>query len=598
MIDWLVNLLRSHPEVAFFVTITLGYAVGRLRIGSFTLGAVTGVLLAGVLVGQLGIALPGAVKQVFFLLFLFSIGYRTGPQFFRGLKSDGLPQAALAVVFAAVGLAVTYALARLLGYDAGTAAGLLAGSLTELATIGTASDAISRLAVDHDTQVRLANHIPVAFAVTYLVGVIGAAWFLAQVGPRLLGVDVAAACREYEEKMGGGERKDQFAAWRLFEIRTYLVGAASAVAGRPVREVERMLEGARLYVNRIRRDGRIEKPNVDFVIAAGDMVAVAGRHELLIEHAEKFGAEIADPELAPGAADMVDVVVTQRKFDGRTVAQLADEPFARGVFLRGVSRSGVAIPVMPATMVERGDVLTLVGMPERTSEASEALGVPDRVTDVTDMAFVGLGIVLGALIGIPAIAFGALEIGISESVGVLLGGLVFGWLRSVRPQLGRIPGPTLWLFESLGLTGFIAVVGLAAGPDFVRGLKEFRTEPGRRGRAVGGRIANRHPDGRTICLPHASGHPSRRLRGGRHRDAGACRRTGDCEEQRADAGLWRELRGWQRASRAVGNRDRVPARMRRPLQRKSRRKRRRKGALSITPSHQAQEADGTARCSR
>jgi putative transport protein len=246
MIDWFVAVLRGHPEVAFFVTITLGYAFGRLRIGSFTLGAVTGVLLAGVLVGQLGIVLPGAVKQVFFLLFLFSIGYRTGPQFFRGLKSDGIPQAVLAAVFAVVGLAVTYALARLLGYNAGTAAGLLAGSLTESAAIGTASDAISRLAIDQDVQARLTNEIPVAFAVTYLVGVIGAAWFLAQIGPRVLGVDVAAECRAYEAKMGGGERRDQFTAWRTFDVRTFLVGGTSSAAGRPVREVERMIEGARL----------------------------------------------------------------------------------------------------------------------------------------------------------------------------------------------------------------------------------------------------------------------------------------------------------------------------------------------------------------
>jgi putative transport protein len=127
---------------------------------------------------------------------------------------------------------------------------------------------------------------------------------------------------------------------------------------------------------------------------------------------------------------------------------------------------------MPATIVQRGDVLSIVGAPEATKVAIDAIGVADRVTDVTDMAFVGLGIVVGALVGIPAIRFGALEIGLSQSVGVLLGGLVFGWLRSVRPVFGRIPSPTLWLFESLGLTGFIAVVGLAAGPDFVRGLQE------------------------------------------------------------------------------------------------------------------------------
>ena len=442
-----------------------------MRIGSFTLGAVTGVLLAGVLVGQLGIVLPNVLKQVFFLLFLFSIGYRTGPQFFRGLKEDGLFQAALAAVFAFVALGVVYVIARASGYEAGTAAGLFAGALTQSATIGTAGDAINNLAISKEVQNHLANQIPVAFAATYLVGVIGAAWFLAQIAPRILGVDLAAECRKYEEKQSG-EIKDLFAAWRMFEIRTFRINPNSIAAGRSVNSIEHMIGGARIYVDRVRRNGKIEKPEPDFVLMAGDVIGMAGRHEILIDHADKFGVEVPDHDLVQGSIDAVDVVVTQKKIDGMSLVELGNEPFARGVFLRGISRSGIALPVMPATIVERGDVLSIVGAPEATKLAIDAIGLADRVTDVTDMAFVGLGIVIGAIVGIPAIRFGALDIGLSQSVGVLLGGIVFGWLRAVRPVFGRIPSPTLWLFESLGLTGFVAVVGLAAGPDFVRGLQE------------------------------------------------------------------------------------------------------------------------------
>ena len=472
LIDWFIKVLHDRPEVAFFLTITLGYAIGRLRIGSFTLGAVTGVLLAGVVVGQLGIVLPASLKQVLFLLFLFSIGYRTGPQFFRGLKKDGLAQAAIAAVFAGVGLAVAYVIARIAGYEAGTAAGLIAGSLTESATIGTAGDAIAHLPISKEAQAHLTNQIPVAFAVTYLVGVIVAAWFLSQIGPRILRVDLAAECRAYEEKMTGGERKESLTAWRKFDIRTYRLDPGSKTVGRSIREVEKMIENARIYVDRVRRGEKIEIPGADFILAVGDMIAVAGRHEILIEQGHIFGTELADSDLVPDEIDAVDLVVTKKEFDGMTLLELADKPYARGVFLRGISRSGIAIPVAPATVIDRGDVLSIVGMPDRTKTAINALGIADRVTDVTDMVFVGLGIVLGALVGIPALRYGALELGLSQSVGVLLGGLVFGWLRSVRPELGRIPGPTLWLFESLGLTGFVAVVGLSAGPDFVRGLQE------------------------------------------------------------------------------------------------------------------------------
>ena len=472
LIDWLLKVLHDRPEVAFFVTITLGYALGRLRIGSFTLGAVTGVLLAGVVVGQLGIILPASLKQVFFLLFLFSIGYRTGPQFFRGLKKDGLAQAAVAAVFAAVGLAVAYITTRIAGYEAGTAAGLIAGSLTESATIGTAADAIAHLPISKEAQAHLTNQIPVAFAVTYLVGVIVAAWFLSQMGPRILRVDLAAECRAYEDKMTGGERKESLMAWRKFDIRTYRLDPDSRTVGCSIREVEKMIENARIYVDRVRRGEKVEIPGADFILAVGDVIAIAGRHEVLIEQGHIFGTELADSGLVQDEIDPVDVVVTRKEIDGMTLLELAAKPYARGVFLRGISRSGVAIPVAPATVIERGDVLSIVGMPDRTKAAITALGIADRVTDVTDMVFVGFGIVLGALVGIPALRYGALELGLSQSVGVLLGGLVFGWLRSVRPELGRVPSPTLWLFESLGLTGFVAVVGLSAGPDFVRGLRE------------------------------------------------------------------------------------------------------------------------------
>jgi putative transport protein len=472
LIEWFVKVLHERPEVTFFLVIALGYALGRLRIGSFTLGAVTGVLLAGVVVGQLGITLPASLKQVLFLLFLFSIGYRTGPQFFRGLKKDGLAQAALAAVFACVGLTVAYVIARIAGYQAGTAAGLIAGSLTESATIGTAGDAIAHLTISKDAQAHLTNQIPVAFAVTYLVGVIVAAWFLSQIGPRVLGVDLAAECRAYEEKMTGGERKGWLMAWRKFDIRTYRLDPGSKIVGRSIREVEKIIENARIYIDRVRRGEKVEIPLADFILAAGDVIVVTGRHEVLIDQGRIFGTELADSDLVQDEIDAVDVVVTKKEIDGMTLLELAEKPYARGVFLRGISRSGVAIPAAPATVIDRGDVLSIVGMPDRTKAAIEALGIPDRVTDVTDMAFVGLGIVMGALVGIPAIRYGALELGLSQSVGVLLGGLVFGWLRSVRPQLGRIPSPTLWLFESLGLTGFVAVVGLSAGPDFVRGLQE------------------------------------------------------------------------------------------------------------------------------
>src|SRR5204863_5342435 len=170
MMTTFVNALREHPELAVFITLALGFAIGRVKIGSFGLGTIVGTLLAGVAVGQMGIQVPAVVKYIFFDLFLFTTGYKVGPQFFRALKKDALPQVVLTLVLCVTCLMAAFAAAKILGYDIGTASGLLAGAFTESTVIGTASDAINRLDLAAADKTSLINNIPVAYAVTYLIG--------------------------------------------------------------------------------------------------------------------------------------------------------------------------------------------------------------------------------------------------------------------------------------------------------------------------------------------------------------------------------------------------------------------------------------------
>jgi putative transport protein len=467
-------ILQAHPEIAFFLVLGLGYLLGKVSLGSFKLGAVTGTLLAGVLVGQLAITLSNDVKQCFFLLFLFAIGFRTGPQFFRGLRSDGLQHAALAAIVAVTGLCVGWFVATLFGYDAGTAAGLIAGSLTESATIGTAMDAISKLDLPEAQKAALDNAIPVAFAVTYLVGVIGAAWVLSQLAPKLLRIDLAEECRKYEEETLGSTASRP-PARREFELRAYMITRDSPWVGRTVEDFEAS-GGTRVFVERIRSRGQVVDAELGYTLRAGDTIAVSGARTTLVEVLESADtglAEVDDRDLLSMTGDMHDVVVTNRDVDGKTLAELGHEATTRGVFLRKITRGGTALSLLPNTVVHRGDVLTIVGLGHSVARVTAYLGVADRASDVTDMFVVATGIVAGALIGLPALHIGGVEIGLSLPVGVLLGGLVCGYLRSMRPRwFGRIPSPTLWIFESIGLTGFVAVVGLNAGPDFVRGVQQ------------------------------------------------------------------------------------------------------------------------------
>src|SRR5512139_950532 len=234
---WFVTSLRENPELAVFLTLAIGFAIGRVRIGTFRLGNVVGTLLAGVLVGQLDVRVDPLVKTVFFSLFLFATGYKVGPQFFRGLKKNAASQALLTVVLCLVSLATTVVAARVMGYDVGTAAGLLAGAFTESTVIGTAGNTISRLGLPEDETARLLNNIPVAYAVSYLVGTSLVVWFLSSLAPRLLRVDLKAESRALEAQAGSAKADERTrSAYREWDVRAFRVPAAWA--GRRVADVE------------------------------------------------------------------------------------------------------------------------------------------------------------------------------------------------------------------------------------------------------------------------------------------------------------------------------------------------------------------------
>jgi putative transport protein len=471
---WTAEALRTHAELALFLTLGLGYALGHLRLGGFKVGPVLGCLLAGVLIGQLGVPVSRDLKYAFFLLFLFAIGYKTGPQFFAGLKSSGLQQTALTVLLCVTGFSVAWAVAWVFGFDMGTAAGLVAGGLTESATVGTAGDAISRLPLEAGEQNALNAKVAVAFAVTYLIGLITAVWVLSNLAPRLMRVDLAARCRELEAEMGVETTEPGvLSAYTKFTVRAYRIPAE--LAGRTVRQVEEMFQGKRVFVERVRHGNDLRESDPELRLEAGDVVALAGRREFLLGSANPLSRwETDDADLLDIPIMAVDVTLTSKHLAGHSIRQLAETTGdnSRGVFLRQVSRSGQVLPHTFETVLERGDILTLVGGKDRVERIAPEIGYAEWPTQATDMVAVGTAVVIGGLIGLLAIRLGALEVGLSLAVGVLLGGLVCGWLRSVDRRFGRIPEPALWFFDSVGLNAFLALVGIGAGPDFVHGLQE------------------------------------------------------------------------------------------------------------------------------
>jgi putative transport protein len=240
-------------------------------------------------------------------------------------------------------------------------------------------------------------------------------------------------------------------------------------------QAESLVPGVRIFVQRIRRGGQIEDATADTVLQGGDIVAVAGPREVMVEEFGREAQEVEDAALLNVPIEGVDVYVTNKAVDGKTLAELAVLPGARGVFLRRIVRGATAtvIPILPNTKIQRGDILTIVGRQQDTDAGVKLLGVPDRPSDVADVAFIAGAIVLGALIGAVVLRVGGVPLTLSTAGGALISGLVFGWLRSVKPTFGRIPSSTVWFMNSVGLNIFIAVVGISAGPGFVAGLQKL-----------------------------------------------------------------------------------------------------------------------------
>ncbi|MGG4606329.1 aspartate-alanine antiporter [Paenalcaligenes sp. Me131] len=476
---WIEQTLRSYPELAIFLALAVGYWIGGKKFGSFSLGSVTGTLLAGVIIGQIGIDISPHIKSVFFIMFLFAVGFGVGPQFVRGVANDGLPQAVFAVIVSCLCLLSVYLAAVLSGYGPGLAAGLLAGTQTISASIGLATDAINRLDIGADQIQAQLDAIPVAYAVTYLFGTVGTGWIIAYLGPKILRINLQEECARYEKEMSEGEPDGGMqSAWYQYIVRSFKLTKPDFIAGKTVAQAEAgMTGGERLFLENLRRNGKIIEFDSNTVLQVGDVVAVSGRHETLVDWSNR-AEEVADQELLQIPIESIDVVVTSKNANGKTLLELSKSPCARGVYVTRIRRGsmGVDIPVQAQTKLHRGDIVSVSGSRKHVESVIEEFGFADRPTSVTDMVFVGSGIVIGGLIGAIVVPVGGIPITLSTSGGALIAGLVFGWLRSFKPKLGSVPRATLWFMNSVGLNVFIAVVGITAGPTFIQGVKEVGIE--------------------------------------------------------------------------------------------------------------------------
>lgn len=471
---WLIEQFRHYPALAVFLTIGVGFLVGKIKIKGFSLGTVTSVLIVGVLVGQMGIDVGGPLKTFSFMLFLFCIGYSVGPQFFKSLKGEGLRQVLFAVVTCVLILAVSIGVSFWLDLDPGQATGMMAGSSTNSPVVGAAEDAVSALPGLPEKIRGMVNSIAVCYAMTYVIGTLGAVWLLGYIGPWMMGglEKVKRLTREYEAGHDSSPMKDDpamFDACRPVAYRAYKVTGSWFDTPRASSALEDRLcaQGRRLTVERVRTaSGETADAIASTEISKGDTVVLSGRREAIVAPIEWLGPEVAGIGILSFPVEQLMVTVS-RDTSGQTLGSIMDRDWMHGVEVRRVSRDGKRLGMEPGLVLQKGDILEMVGSRKDAERAASRVGWADKPTLATDFVFVGIGVLLGGLLGCLAVKAGSVTVSLGTSGGALVMGLVLGWLRAKRPTYGAIPKASLWVFNNLGLNLYIAVIGIASGPAFV-----------------------------------------------------------------------------------------------------------------------------------
>jgi len=461
-IKWVVS---TAPEIFLLLAVALGTMLGRMRIAGFSIGTTACTLIVAVILGQLGnFVIPPLFKSIFFSLFVFTIGYKSGPEFFASLSIRTLSQVGVAMVVAFTGLAIVLAFAFAFHLDSGTAAGLAAGALTQSSVIGTASGALAQLDLPDDVVRQQQANIAAGYAVTYIFGYILTLMFVPFVAPWLMGVDLKEEAAKLEAELSGGKApKSGNLGYQKFKARAYLVAVA---AGQTVGTIEDRI-GNRVVAERIVRGGNDVEPVRKTVLEAGDEIVLAGPTAALVRAGASIGPEIEGAEvLREVLGDALGVLVNNQALHGRNLREIADSvgDDARGVFLRDLTRRGQEVPVTPETRIYLGDVMTLVGATHDVERAAAKVGQVLRYGDKTDIAFLAAGIAAGLLTGLLSVKVGSVAVTLGGAGGALLAGLVCGWLRSRRPTAGSFPPAAQQTLSDIGLGGFIAAIGLANGP--------------------------------------------------------------------------------------------------------------------------------------
>jgi putative transport protein len=470
VVTYIEEFFRNNGTGLLFLVLGLGYLVGKVRVKGFELGSVSGVMFFGLFLGHFGYEINPGAQSVGFALFIFSVGLQAGPSFFSVIRQDGARYFSLAVVIAVTGFALALGLSKLQGLELGGAAGLLSGAMTSSPTLAAAQEAVRTGDVplpEGLTASQVMTNVTTAYAITYLFGLIGLI-MLIRFLPRLTGVDLAAEAAALSSKKIGG-LEDRAYGLQNIQARCYRLTNPDLVGLTPADAHERL--PGRVSVEKVRRQGEFIPVTLDLRLELDDEICIVGFLEEFIERAGNFGPELSDPELREMSLESCRIVPLRTK-TRKMSTSLAKITAESGCFISRIQRLGVDIPLQGDIELRAGDVIHATGPAARLTKLGEMVGHIERTTEKTDLLTFAIGIAAGLLIGGLSVSIAGISVGLGSAGGLLVAGLVIGFLRALHPTFGRVPAAARWIFMELGLMIFMAGVGLRAGSGILEALAQ------------------------------------------------------------------------------------------------------------------------------
>ncbi|PSC05567.1 transporter [Alsobacter soli] len=468
--------LANNPYLLLFLTVGLAVWLGRQSVKGYGLGMVAAAIVIGcglsVWASAYGhkLELNNFTKSIFYYLFMYGVGLRVGPSFLNSLGGDGLKFTGLAVVSSVVGLALVVLGAKLFDLPPGAAGGMLAGSQTMSAAIGSAEEAVNSGVVrlpEGSSKEAASSMIALSYGITYIWGTVGII-LITKYLPNWWGIDAKAAARQYEAEHGVNSGDlPTLSGWTPGALRAYRLENRQWF-DRTVGDLLR--ENPEYRVANVVRDSKVLPVSRDLVLQHGDVIALGGRREAMTEKMGLIGPEVSDRTALDIPLDSAEILVTNREAVKLTQEQMRDLPGVDQIQVTKLERGGVPVPIGRDTKLQRMDVVTVVGLKSAVNAVGEFFGRVVRPSAATDLLTLATGMMLGLLIGaIQFPAFGA-SVGLGNAGGLLVSGVIMSSIASRLRFFGNTPNAARNILEDLGLVVFVAIVGINAGNSLLTQL--------------------------------------------------------------------------------------------------------------------------------